>query len=1547
MQQRVISTVKFQWMLCLLVSLWLSLWSTTPLFAQATDETGRIAGIVTNEEGVPLAGIQVTPFHISDSGERNLVWQQQVLTDSAGSYQITDLEPGPYIVRFQDLEGIYAFEDYPEQLVVRSGQTTVDIDAALTLGGVITGYVSLYDGTPVGQSVSYIVGNNNHPNDIYHGSIGLLYDNGFEWEYIDGLAFESAEPRFDLATSTFRIEGLATGSYIIQYSAYHKGIPPLIRGGQIPYEGYFDRAEDSASATSVYVTAGVTLSSLHIVIGDTPTLGRIQGRAMDENGVPLAGIIVEAYRYEDEHHVYVARNVLTDSQGYYTLRELPAGDYAVRFSDHSGKYAFQFADQTELTSDAFIVLAPGQHLENVDATLQLGSSLTGKIFVNDGSSVTDLDMWIVLEHIDWRSKGSEIAAFSTQFPNPYYDINTNQYTVNGLAAGIYRFGVSGGTGHIIPVTVTVPSSTINSVDVTINTHADYGTVEGWVTDTDGKPISGIQISLRALQNGPLPYGDIRAQTDRDGYYRISNVIEDDYLIIFHDPLGNYAFQFFPNSADMSAAQWITVDPGAQITNIDAVLRMGGEIRGAITVYGSGSLSEKDVQTLSLLIESKDVFGATVQNRVFMRTYLQKADNNLWTGEYAIRGLARGEYGLCVSLRMSNVGEKYKILSSCYGAILNPQDTTNIEIQSSETITIDAVLRYDNQRVLALYALALDHDPDRIDNLAPQLAPAMQSIIAATRDQPNKTAVVLADAAGVGDTRIYVVQNGRATPVQGLPNAAFQLDPTLTEFNMADGETLGNFIRWARNTYLAEVTLFGFVGHGAPLVPATGFADIVAASGGIRPFGPTDLTTSLFPLPSRVDAYPSLTDNHPEALITPHDLATALRIGSNNGADPLQIADIAHCFSASIEELYELSPNGTQPYAEIILASPTYTYLDPPALGQALGAINTLMTPATMADQILRTYDSLIEQADLSDGDADVEHPRLLVAVNSRQVARVKADWDKVAYALLQNFDGEKLRQAYLASPKYDTTLCRPQDWALSPPDALSDLDGFAVALRQVYGAESAVGQAATTVIRDLEESAILSRYQRNGTPWYAPQNAQFWNFDQHKGIALYTDLQGMPTAKAATVELSWQSRWYTADTLGGENPHPYAFVQNGADGVTWADLFAEFWRRQPNVTIQTALCFPELASDPQTGALRAVVITSPVTDTMRVGLPFTPVAVVAVEQATLKPKVRFNLYDATQTLLFSDTVQAGYWLTGTHQIAATRAYTPTAPGSITVEVTVDPTNGFIESDESDNHLVHAYTVAAATNLFPLAITAQLAEPALFVSSDRVQLQAAITPVDLATTLEVQLYQFADNATNTPWQPVLRDGQLLDREHPELLLDGLSPGVVLLHIWARTADGSYSATPALVEFNYAPANQLLAAGQRHIYRLPPDRLPAPVNGATQLNLALSRGRADLFAWSPFNQWGPEWSISAPGDAPLILPATTSAEGYLLELYAITETQYTLTAQPTANPPTTVNAMDDDSHYRPAGKPFLIEPVSMAPGRGRLVAGRQFFVPLVSR
>ncbi|MGB0386777.1 MAG: FG-GAP-like repeat-containing protein [Ardenticatenaceae bacterium] len=575
----------------------------------------------------------------------------------------------------------------------------------------------------------------------------------------------------------------------------------------------------------------------------------------------------------------------------------------------------------------------------------------------------------------------------------------------------------------------------------------------------------------------------------------------------------------------------------------------------------------------------------------------------------------------------------------------------------------------NSQLLAIYALSFDNRPTSKHNLAPYYPDTLQGIVEATENEPDKTAVILADLDGVvGDTEIVVAQNGVATtiPVADVLGQG-------PEYDMTDANTLGEFVRWAKESYPADKSTFSYVGHGTFLAADTDVSEVFNYP--VRAHMAGD---PLFPLPTRKNMHPDFTDHDPVGLISPHDLAEAMRIGTEDGSNPFTVLDLTHCFAASIEEFYELSNAGGTPYAQVMIGSPNYMYFGPEMAGDALSAVQPSDSSTQMASAILGAYESVLHEADLSDNAPDVDHPRIIVAVESSKIPPIKQSMDQLSAELMTSF-GEnaadtksKILAAYTNSAKYDTTFCAPQDWELAPGDALSDLADFADKLSAAFGPSSDVSTHATNVTT-LTHAAVVASQKADGTPWFADPLTPHWSFPG-AGLSLYTDFQGVDVNGSTT--LSWQAHWYTA-TVSDDNPNPYAFVQGEA---TWADVFERFWLGEE---LETAACMPKWPSAKRPGELSAIRIVEPASNRLTLGVPVPLTVEMSSNQVAYNPLVHFRVQQNGVTV-FSDTVGTGHLVTGTHQIEASRAWIPTKSGPFALDVFVDSDDRVEETNEHDN-----------------------------------------------------------------------------------------------------------------------------------------------------------------------------------------------------------------------------------------------------------------------
>ena len=799
----------------------------------------------------------------------------------------------------------------------------------------------------------------------------------------------------------------------------------------------------------------------------------------------------------------------------------------------------------------------------------------------------------------------------------------------------------------------------------------------------------------------------------------------------------------------------------------------------------------------------------------------------------------------------------------------------------------------------IYALAGDNDPSNLTNLADYFQPMMDNFISATAGKPGLVVIFLADLDGQGDTVIHVIQDGLDTPIDGLPDDAGILNLDRDEYNMASGADLGAFLLWAQNNYPAHKTLFSFIGHGSFLVPNVDNDDII----------------HLFPdyfaprRPYTIEVDPGFTDVHPVGFITPHTVGEALSMGTQDGTNPIDILDLTHCFAASVEEFYETAnAGGASPYADIIIGSPNYTYSSPDMAAQSLMNLDPDADAATIANVIIAAYDAVLNQADLSDGDDDVEHPRLIVAVDSSQLAAFKDEMDGMSLAMLSAFDNDPagtkdaLLAAYLgAGSYYDTTFCAP-DWTLATPDALVDVGAFLQSVAGTFGASTDIGTHATAAY-NLVSSAVITRSAHSGTPWFAPPVAPTWTLTNTEriGLALYADVQGQPDNSGDTVTLPWVPLYTDASvitvtnalsfTWEVANDYPYAFVRDGAAGITWSDVLQRYWevrQAQDGVTLITQPCLTRLPASQQEAELSAESITSPISGTITVGVPILPTVEINTDRAVINPVVTFEI-SIDGSRVYTNSIAAGYLLTGTHGIEASYPFTPTVAGSLTLSATVDPDNRFWETNELDNIAVLHDEVFENEILI---VTVTMPEGGQWLTHRDVTLTMSSTlPIH---ALDIQVYQYAPGTDAQTQAPVLLDDHHDDApifngdDYTFTLPDTIRAGLLTLHVWSRS-NGRPTPEPSVLHLNYAPDSHVLDTND-DTYRYHADG-----GQAITLTLSVLVGEASLFVWEPHNFWAARRVNVNAGITQTLVISPTRAGDYQLRVEGqVSGTQYTIRA-----------------------------------------------------
>jgi 5-hydroxyisourate hydrolase-like protein (transthyretin family) len=247
---------------------------------------GHVAGIVTDREGAPLAGVDVRAF---PADERSTDFMQGATTQANGSFRITGLSPGKYILSFSPRDPHYLHQFWPDQtfaekatpVAVSAGQTTA-LDAALSRAAWIVGKVTSRFGVPLRTVTVQACRLATNGEPVTVASNGEAVDH-------DG---------------TYRILGLRPGRYYLRFRWYDRDME--YRRKAMWYLGTFFCAQ----ATRVQVAEGQILEGIDMTlwgdalppVTDAPTVvavrsgsvAKIKYRVRDaQPGGPTADVTIK------------------------------------------------------------------------------------------------------------------------------------------------------------------------------------------------------------------------------------------------------------------------------------------------------------------------------------------------------------------------------------------------------------------------------------------------------------------------------------------------------------------------------------------------------------------------------------------------------------------------------------------------------------------------------------------------------------------------------------------------------------------------------------------------------------------------------------------------------------------------------------------------------------------------------------------------------------------------------------------------------------------------------------------------------------------------------------------------------------------------------------------------------------------------------------------------------------------------------------------------------------------------------------------------------
>jgi hypothetical protein len=496
----------------------------TPNINFTLNTGGSISGHVYQADGTtPIEDAEIS----ASLQGKGYSYSQSVYSDSDGSYLISSLQPGNYLVHVsaddyfpEYYDNVYT--DGEATLVpVTLSNTTSNIDFTLGTGGSISGHVYEMDGiTPIAGAEVYAEGDD---------------------------AFESAYTGDD---GSYTIRLLDTGSFLVYVEAE----------GYLT--AYYDGGCDESEATLVNVTFPQDTPDIDFTLS---TGGSISGHVYQADGTtPLFGAEVWA-----EGH-YSSKYAYTHSDGSYTISELYPDSYILSAAADGYLYVYYDGVFDEDEATPVRVTAP-QDTPNIDFALSTGGSISGHVFQSDGTTpIADARVYAQGDYDSGYAYTGDDGSFTIR------PLRSDSYQVRVTASGYittYYGGVYSAT-YSPPITVIDPQDTPN-IDFTLDTG---GSIAGYVYQPDGlTPVS--EASLKASVSGENYSYSQEADVRADGSYSISLLVPGNYRVEVRS--SGFINEYYDGVYNSAEAALVPVILSHTTSNIDFTLDTGGSISGYV------------------------------------------------------------------------------------------------------------------------------------------------------------------------------------------------------------------------------------------------------------------------------------------------------------------------------------------------------------------------------------------------------------------------------------------------------------------------------------------------------------------------------------------------------------------------------------------------------------------------------------------------------------------------------------------------------------------------------------------------------------------------------------------------------------------------------------------------------------------------------------------------------------------------------------------------------------------------------------------------------
>jgi len=577
-----------------------------------------ISGVVKNAAGKGLSRVCVSASHETPTSSYGVA----TFTSRSGHYSLPNLKVGTWTVAFAT--GCGGAKYAPQwwnhansaakatPIHLRKGNHVTGINARLVVGGVITGTVRA--GRASGRGL---------------GGVCVFADGS-------GRAAGITQQAVSHPDGSYRIAGLGTGSYRLQF---------------FPECGVKGSWLDRSLKTAVAVTDGKTTAAVNTFLVPAAEISGMVTAA--KGGRPLPGICMFALPVvRGQGEVALVGIEQTGKNGGYTITGLRRGKYVVNFSGgcgNKGSYAPQYYNgQPDAAAASPISLKTGQHATGIDASMQPGGTITGRVTDRAGRALRAICVVATSAQdagdVDASPEGLLLSAFPV-FIDLAVTRSTGGYRLANLVPGSYEVSFTSGCGNNAiayagqwfapqggntPTWLSVRPGLVTSGIGTVLRRG--GSITGVVTGPAGKPVRGICPFPVARSGQPPAAGEVvgsLSATRTNGSYKIRGLAAGKYAVGFAScGPQKYAVSWYKGSGSIRTARQVVVTDGQDSSGINQTVRAGQAVSGTVRSGVSG-------------LSVKSACVAAVDSGGFADRFT--ATNKV--GGYSLRHLAAGHYSL--------------------------------------------------------------------------------------------------------------------------------------------------------------------------------------------------------------------------------------------------------------------------------------------------------------------------------------------------------------------------------------------------------------------------------------------------------------------------------------------------------------------------------------------------------------------------------------------------------------------------------------------------------------------------------------------------------------------------------------------------------------------------------------------------------------------------------------------------------------------------------------------------------------------------------------